>query len=225
MRYLRNIYLVRHCEPQINRGISICLGKTDVPLSEKGIIEANLLQKYFSKINLSYIYSSPLNRAKQTAEIIAYNKLKVEIKKNLSELNMGKWDGMNFAEIKDEYPLEYKMRGEDFENFVVEGGESMINCQKRAYEELLSTVKESSGNILIVAHAGVIRTILSKITDSSIKDSFALKLEYGSINKLTYDGEKFVVDKIGESLKELHNERSCENCEKLLYSELAKAEE
>lgn len=83
----------------------------------------------------------------------------------------------------------------------------MADCQKRVYEELLSAVQESSGDILIVAHAGVNRTIISKITGSSITDSFAFKLEYGSINKMTYDGEKFVLDKIGASLKKLHNER------------------
>jgi probable phosphoglycerate mutase len=201
------------------------LGKKEMPLSNNGIKEANQLRKYFSNIKLSCIYSSPLIRSKKTSEIIAGNKFKVEIKNNFSELNMGKWDGMSFAKIKEKYPLEYKLRGENFENYVVEGGESMADCQKRAYEELLRAVGESSGDILIVAHAGVNRTIISKIIGSSIKDSFAFKLEYGSINVLTYDGEKFEVDKIGASVKELHNERSCEHWEELLYSALAKAEE
>ena len=225
MHNLRKIYLIRHCEPQLPNGVPICLGKKDIILSDNGLKEANELRKYFSKIKLSLAYTSPLMRAKKTAEIIANNKLNVSIKNNFSEFNIGKWDGMSFAEIKEKYPLEYKLRGEDFEHFVVEGGESMSDCQKRAYDELLGALQESFGDILIVAHAGVNRTIISKICGISIKDSFAYKHEYGSINVLTYDGKTFTINKIGASVNDLKNERSCEHWEELLYSELVKVEE
>lgn len=205
MQELRKIYLVRHCQPELPEGIPICIGKKDIPLSEEGMIQAEKLKNYFYHINLSCIYSSPLERAKHTAEIIADKKFKVKIKDDFSEFNIGKWDGMSFAEIKEKYPFEYKERGEDLENYIVEGGESMTSCQKRAMAELYKTLNETSGDILIVAHAGVNRTIISKILQISIKDSFSFRHEYGSINVLTFDGEIFDILKIGAKVTDLQN--------------------
>ncbi|NLK64694.1 MAG: histidine phosphatase family protein, partial [Tissierellia bacterium] len=172
----------------------ICLGLTDIPLSREGIGQAAKLKSYFSDKNIKAIYSSPLERAKKTAEIIADNKIKVEIKDNFSELNMGKWDGMTFAEIKEKYPEEYAERGKNFENYVVEGGESMSMCRDRALAELRDIINNSRGNTIIVAHAGVNRLIISELTGISIKESFLFQRKYGSIIKLKYDGNIIKAD-------------------------------
>lgn len=202
MNTIRKIYLLRHCEPQLPEGQPICLGKMDLPLSDFGKKQALELKDYFSNINLSRIYSSPLKRARETAIIIANEKKEVIIKKDFSEFDIGKWDGMSFAEIKVKYPLEYKERGENLEHYVVEGGESMARCRDRAMAQLWETIKESSGHILIVAHAGVNRCIISSILGISIKESFKYRHEYGSINFLTYDGKELKVDRIGVKLPE-----------------------
>lgn len=201
---VRKIYLLRHCQPVLPKGIPICIGKTDIPLSKYGRDQAKDLKSYFSNIKVSAFYSSPLIRARETAEIIADQKLKVAIKNNYSEFDIGKWDGMSFEEIKEKYPLEYLERGENLENYIVEGGESMAQCRKRSMSELYSTIDESNGNILIVAHAGVNRCILSEILGISIKDSFKFRHEYGSINILLYDGNSLSVDKIGLDASKLH---------------------
>jgi len=204
---VRKIYLLRHCQPELTKGIPICIGKTDIPLSKNGSNQANDLKNYFSNIKVNAFYSSPLIRARETAEIIADQKLKVVIKNNYSEFDIGKWDGMSFEEIKEKYPLEYLERGENLENYIVEGGESMAQCRKRSMSELYRTIEESNGNILIVAHAGVNRCILSAILGVSIKDSFKFRHEYGSVNILLYDGKSLSVDKIGLDASELYKER------------------
>lgn len=191
----RTIYLVRHCRPDLP-DTSMCIGITDIPLSREGFNQAEALKRYFSDKNINAIYSSPLGRAKETAEIIADNKFKVEIRKNLSELNMGKWDGMTFENIKQKYPQEYFERGENFENYVVEGGESMSMCRKRALAELWNILIYSSGNIIITAHAGVNRLILSELSGTNIKESFSLQKEYGCISRLKYDGKNLKVDDV-----------------------------
>jgi broad specificity phosphatase PhoE len=193
----RIIYIVRHCKPNLPSDTSICIGVTDIPLSMEGIKQAEELKEYFSNKNINAIYSSPLIRAKKTAEIIADNKIKVEIRNDFSELNMGKWDGMTFEEIKQKYPVEYIERGNDFENYIVEGGESMSMCRDRALAQLWNIIDNSIGNIIIVAHAGVNRLILAEILGISIKGSFAFKQEYGSINIIKYDGNFLEVRNIG----------------------------
>lgn len=223
MENIRKVFLLRHCRPQLPKGISICLGKKDIPLSDDGIIEAERLKEYFSNISLDSIYSSPLMRARHTAEIIADKKMNVKIKKDFSEFNVGKWDGMYFCEIKERFPLEYKERGENIENYIIEGGESMAACQERAIKGLYEILYETSGNVLIVAHLGINIAIISKILGISLKDSFSLKHEYGSINILTFDGEIVKVLKIGATVLELNKMRE-EQWEKLQYSSLENQE-
>ena len=206
MAEVRRIYLIRHCEPQLPDGIPICIGITDIPISEIGRKQAMYLRDYFSSVNLSGIYSSPLVRAKETADIIANQKFKVVIKNDFSEFNIGKWDGMSFSDIKVKYPQEYKDRGENLEHYIVEGGESMAMCRDRAFSELWNTINESEGNIIIIAHAGVNRTILSAILGINVKESFLYRHEYGSINLLLYDGGNLIVDKIGVTCCELLKE-------------------
>ena len=204
MNSIKKVFLIRHCRPQFAENVGICLGRKDIPLSKEGIAEAEQLKRYFSNISLRGIYSSPLIRARHTAEIIADNKMNVIIRNDFSELNMGKWDGMSFAEIKEKYPLEYIERGKDFQNYTVEDGESMADCQTRAVKELYNTVQETSGDILIVAHAGVNRAIISEILGIGIKDSFAFKHEYGSVNILAFEDKTFKVLNIGISISELN---------------------
>lgn len=203
MKTTRKIYLLRHCEPQLPEGVPICIGKMDIPLSEFGREQALELREYFSNINISSIYSSPLIRAKETATIIANGKKDVIIKKDFAEFDIGKWDGMAFAEIKKKYPEEYKERGENLEHYIVEGGESMAMCRDRAMAQLWETIKESNGHILIVTHAGINRGIISSLLGISIKESFKYRHEYGSINFLAFDGKNIKVDKIGAKLSEL----------------------
>ncbi|MDD4438045.1 MAG: histidine phosphatase family protein [Tissierellia bacterium] len=191
----RIIYLVRHCRPDLTDA-SICIGITDIPLSGEGFMQAEKLKAYFSNKNIRAIYSSPLKRAKETAEIIADNKIKVVTRNNLTELNMGKWDGMTFEEIKQKYPEEYFKRGKDFENYRVEGGESMSMCRNRVLAELWSIVINSTGNIIITAHAGVNRLILSELSGIDIKKGFSLQKEYGTISTLKYDGKNLKIDDI-----------------------------
>lgn len=210
MSELRQIYLLRHCEPELPKGIPVCIGKTDIPLSKIGRSQANVLKEYFSNVEINTIFSSPLTRAKETAKIIADQKLKIIVKNDFSEFDIGKWDGMSFAEIKEKYPKEYLERGENLENYIVEGGESMAHCRRRTLTALYQTIDESNGNILIAAHAGVNRCIISAILGISIKDSFKFRHEYGSVNILNYDGKKLSVHKIGLIPSELSKESGYE---------------
>jgi len=174
----------------------MCIGKKDIPLSVNGRKEAKILGEYLTNKNISSVYSSPLKRAKETASIIT--DVKIHIRKNIAELDMGIWDGLSFDEIKLRYSKDYEERGNDFENYIVEGGESISNCRKRAMEELYKTIGKSEGNVLIVTHAGVIRSIISAISKISIKETFEYKIGYGSITLLTINNDELKIIKIGD---------------------------
>lgn len=191
------IYLVRHTKPELNGKKHVCIGKTDIPLSQEGKEHAKQLADYFKDKNIKNIYSSSLKRAVSTAEIIADNKKDVIKRENFSELDVGKWDGLTFDEIKIKYPAEYMERGMDLENYVIQGGESMAMLRERAVKELYEVIDESFGNILIVTHAGVIRAIISSLMEIGIKDTFDFEIAYGSINILALCDNVLTLERVG----------------------------
>lgn len=205
----RYIYLMRHAKPELSEKKHVCIGKKDIPLSQEGKEHAKKLAKYFLDKNIKNIYSSSLKRAASTAEIIADNKMNIIIRDNFSELDVGKWDGLSFDEIKNKYTTEYAQRGTDLENYVIQGGESMAMLRKRAISELQNAINESLGNILIVTHAGVIRTIISSIMEIAIDNTFDFKIDYGNISILALSDTVLSLDKVG--IQELSNAVSCIN--------------
>ncbi|MBG0764175.1 MAG: histidine phosphatase family protein [Tissierellales bacterium] len=131
MKNIKKIYLIRHCEPELFEKSSICLGRKDIPLSIKGFEQAKNLRKILSILNIEAIYTSPLSRALKTAEIISNRDIRYEIIDNFTELDVGKWDGMSFDEIKEKYPKEYEERGKNLETYIIEEGESISSCKDR----------------------------------------------------------------------------------------------
>ena len=72
----------------------------------------------------------------------------------------------------------------------------MSMCRNRVLAELWSIVINSTGNIIITAHAGVNRLILSELSGIDIKKGFSLQKEYGTISTLKYDGKNLKIDDI-----------------------------
>ena len=94
------IIFLRHGQAK-NNTERILAGRTEgVPLTETGIEQLNILQNFLKHMNISAIYSSPIERAKHTAEIVGkQNSLDVTIDDRLIELDMGKFTGMPYDEI------------------------------------------------------------------------------------------------------------------------------
>jgi broad specificity phosphatase PhoE len=80
---MTSIYLVRHGQTAWNKE-EIFRGRTDVPLDETGLKQAELAGQYFKSMEIHAIYSSPLSRAWQTAQKIAQIQMKVEPRRNMT---------------------------------------------------------------------------------------------------------------------------------------------
>ena len=106
---MRNLYLVRHGKPQYPDEHSYCVGQTDFSLSMLGHLQAVLLNEELSD-KISGVYCSPLLRAVETAGHMA-PELPHIIVSDLSERNLGEWDGLSFDEIRQRWPDIYKARG------------------------------------------------------------------------------------------------------------------
>lgn len=183
----RKIYLVRHGKIDCGEK-KLYIGTTDLPLCEEGIKQARALKDFFIPIDLEKAYVSPLKRCRQTSELILEGKIvESTIVEDLKEIHMGTWEGKSFEHIKKQFPEQFEERGCNIDTFVPPMGESFELLQKRVIPVFESIVKNTAGNILIVAHAGVNRVILSKILGLSLSELLHVNQPYGCINELCWD--------------------------------------
>ncbi|MCS7263286.1 MAG: histidine phosphatase family protein [Armatimonadetes bacterium] len=155
------IYLVRHGQTVWNEEGRLC-GSSDIPLSEEGLAQAQRLAKRLKSVNFSAIYSSPLKRAKQTAqEIASLHQLPVLIEDDLREIDYGDWEGMKVAEAVEKFPEIERLRREEPMKFAAPNGEPMKLFAQRVIAAVQKIASKHAGeNFCIVAHQTVNRFIL-----------------------------------------------------------------
>ena len=89
---MKRIYLIRHGETESNRK-GVFRGRLDIPLSQNGREQAVDLSRDFENIAVNLVYTSPLQRAVETAETVFPGHIPVK-EKWLNNLDLGKWSGM-----------------------------------------------------------------------------------------------------------------------------------
>ncbi len=178
------IYLLRHGE--VDKSLPRrFLGQTDLPLNANGIRQARALREQLKNISFDQVFASPLQRAVRTAALISglavENIHQIEAFK---EINLGDWEGLTVDEVRSRFPGAYEQRGRDLEHFRPEGGESFNDLADRCLPALLDLTQRYSGPLLIVAHAGVNRVLLSRLRHLPLQDLLEIPQDYGAINIL-----------------------------------------
>ena len=141
------VYIVRH--GQVPHNVLNKYNATDEDLTEEGIKQAEELSKKIKDMEFDIIFSSPLIRAKHTAEIINVNNNKIVFDDRLKERNCGDLSGK---------PLEYTNREEYWNyNTTIKYGtsENIRLFFERVYNFLDELKTKNYDNVLIVAHSGV----------------------------------------------------------------------
>lgn len=150
------LLLIRHGESEADL-IDVHEGRADFSLTEKGVIQATMMATYVAEnYPPELILSSPLKRAKQTAEILN-EKLSVPLlmMADLMEYNNGVLAGLDREEAKRKYPLS---EGGRPVHIPIEEGESQLDFRHRVeqvYFELIHNYREQN-RIAIVSHGGFI---------------------------------------------------------------------
>lgn len=183
-----NIYLLRHGETSYNADGNKYCGRTDIPLTEKGIKQAEAARKILENVKISKVYSSPLQRALQTAEIVSKNR-DVVIDDRLIEVDFGNWEGKTREEFIKENSSLWEKWNEDPTHARAGGiGETASEIIERA-DSFYSELKESSNNenILVVAHNGINRLYLAHKLGMNLKDYRRIVQENSSITLFTID--------------------------------------
>lgn len=188
------IYVIRHGQ-SIGNAKRIYLGRTDWDLTEEGYKQAEETAEILKDMKIDVVYSSSLVRAHNTALPHARLRgLSVNDDDNLREIYLGKWECRPVPELKQD---EYFVKGwcENFGTCTPPEGESVRAAGERMYNAVFEIAKKNEGkNILITAHAAVIRSLWGMVSEIAWED-LASAVGFptnASITTIFFDGEKLI---------------------------------
>ena len=203
---MTTLILVRHGESEWNRAGRI-QGQVNSPLTDLGINQAKATRDYLSGILLNQqleIYTSPLDRALQTAEIIAqgieYPSRKIIIEERLNDFNVGEISGtFGWDKVAEIFPEQAQLRLQDPMRFHPSGGESGAEFEARL-RSLLEDLMDDGTLKLMVSHGIVNKFIRGILKNLSGKEMVELGESQNTIYRLEQGEEKEI--KISPTIRE-----------------------
>jgi alpha-ribazole phosphatase len=177
------IYLIRHTTPDIAKGI--CYGQADIDVTTTFDAEAALI-KTLLPADIRHVHSSPLQRCRKLAEWL-FPQTTIQYHDALKEINFGDWELRKWDDIATD---DIQPWMNDFVNVQTPNGENYVQLYQRS-THFFNQLKESAP-IATVTHGGVIRSILSLITQTPLVESFsAFSLQYGCVIKITKENDRY----------------------------------
>ena len=183
------LYLVRHGETDANVS-GIWQGSTDSPLNERGLAQARALARRVAReqLPISVIYSSPLRRARQTAEMVAeaLDDLPIILDPGLAEYHLGEWEGLSYQQLKDDKRLWARMAEDP--DFIPPGGESARQFATRLLASFQTIIHQNAGEtVMVVGHGGALATALSMLLHQDGSHWRQYQMLNASLSKLMFD--------------------------------------
>ncbi len=181
---MTKIYLVRHGEVDNPGGVEY-VRLPGFFLSKRGVKQVERIKEYFKDKNISKIYSSPLERTRQTSKIISEGELPIEYSKELLEANYKKWQGLKFDERDKDLVKEFY---KDPIKVSTHLGESLEIIQKRVVAKIMRIAKKHKGeNIICVFHADPILTARFYFEQKPFTHIKGTSVNHVSITTITFD--------------------------------------
>ena len=202
---MTELILARHGETVWNVE-KIYRGRADVNLDEVGVKQAGLLGKYLSNWELEAIYSSPLRRAIDTANIIArYQNIGVHIAEGLIDFDYGELQSLPEQEAKRLYPTIHNEWHNNPHKVKMPGGESLEDVKRRAIEVVNDVLSKYQGSIVLVAHRVVNKILICSLLGLNNSYFWNIKQDVGGITIFNYADGRFVLTRHNDisHLKEL----------------------
>jgi broad specificity phosphatase PhoE len=207
---MTSIYLVRHGQTAWNKE-EIFRGRTDIPLDETGLKQAELVGEYFREMEIHGIYSSPLSRALQTAEKIAqFHYLKVQRLDGIDDMSFGNWEGRLHKEIREKDSKIYRQWVEEPHLVRLPGGEGLDDVRARAMVAMADVVRDHPGKTLVlVSHRVICKVLICAILGLDNSHFWQITQDTTAINLIQYRKGKYILSLMNETchLKPMKEER------------------
>ncbi|HKV55738.1 MAG TPA: histidine phosphatase family protein [Candidatus Binataceae bacterium] len=180
--------LVRHGETAWNREGRV-MGRHPIELSERGRAQVEAAIDLARALEPDLIISSPLVRARQSAEILSSGLDGLEIVEDpaIAEVLYGRWEGMSYHElIDDPHYLEYRKAPVEHPT---PGGETIPQVQARGVEAISRAIEANPGRrIMFVSHGDIIRTVLCHFIGLELKFFHRLRVDNATFSGLQING-------------------------------------
>ena len=192
------IIFLRHAQAE-NNTKRILAGRTEgVHLTKAGIEQAESIAKYLKSLDISAIYSSPIERASHTAEIVAKNNsLDYELDDRITEIDMGRFTRMNYDDMFAKYGNIFLKFYENDPVIAEHEVETFLEVQRRILDMVTDVVKKHKNeNVILVTHMDPIKSMLSTVMDLKPKTLFELIIANASLTIIKEHENKFSLSAI-----------------------------
>ena len=197
---IKIIILIRHGQTDASKERLLYGSKSkDEPINTEGINQIKRLTTFLQQYNPDTIYSSPMLRAVQTAEILV-NTFKVQpiLLEDLREIDFGDWEGRNFDKLTTIFPEEYKKWINSPQTFTPPNGESVKHLYLRVESAFKTILQNDSKTSFIITHGGPIRAILMKILNIPLSYYWRIKIPHGSATYIEYKNNQLSLQYMGQ---------------------------
>jgi alpha-ribazole phosphatase len=179
------VLLMRHAAPAQE---GCFLGQLDAELGAKGRRQLREVAQKLSPYRVVAVYSSDLLRARSTAEAAARTVgIQVETRPGLREMHFGVWQGLSWEQIEKRFPRLARRWVKDFPQGTIPGGEIFNEFKKRVRWELRYIIaKHPDACVLVVTHAGVIRSTLAQALGVRDRNLSRIVQDYCGLTVIDY---------------------------------------
>lgn len=193
--------LLRHGETIANRD-KLVLGRSCVPLTELGVLQADKAAHRVSQLSISAIYCSPYQRAIQTASYVTQETGLTAIPiQGLREMDSGEMEGIKMDEMQIKYPDYIEKWNINPSNTRPPGGDTMAEVHQRAWDSVLHLSRAHiNDHVLAVTHLFPIQGILCKISETHSDNYERFKIELGSLTTVIIGDDGNSIININETL-------------------------
>ncbi len=163
-------------------------GSTDIPLNAHGLEQAAALAARLAAEPLDVIYSSPLQRAHQTAEAVAaYHGLPVHDDPRLQEIGFGSWEGITHqeAEVRDPGALR-RWRRDPFAAMPPDG-EAIADVEARIAALLRDLAAHEGQTALLASHCAILQVLLCQALRMDLAGRWRFRLDPAALSELILD--------------------------------------
>ena len=207
---MTTVFLVRHGRTGWNKE-QIFRGTKDVPLDEVGRAEARLVGERLKGEGIRAVYSSPLSRARETAQAIAgFHNVEVQCLDGLSDLHFGEWEGLSLKEVRKQYPDLYQEWLKQPHHVIFPGGEGLdavTSRAKKAVEEIIERYPKEG--VALVSHRVVLKTLICALLGLDNSHFWNIAQDTTAINCFHHRNETWICNVLNDTchLKGVGKER------------------
>lgn len=180
------VLLARHGQ-SVSNAVRRFQGIQDIPLSELGLRQAAALAAAVRRRRVAAVYTSPLERARRTAEIVAAEiGIRVACVEELRELSLGTWEGRTVDEIRSLPGDPYAQWVRDPVACLPPGAEPLSAVQERVVRAVggICAAHPNGDEVLVVCHGGVISAYLAHCLGLPLSAIWRLSLANGSLTEV-----------------------------------------